>query len=40
MYEELTGKYFQNLAKKPHIVRSPEFNELALTRAMNRFWNK
>lgn len=40
MYEELTDKYFQDLLKKSHIVRSPKFNELALDRATARFWNK
>ncbi len=40
MYEELTDKYFQDLLKKSHIVRSPKFNELALDRATDRFWNK
>lgn len=40
MYEELTDKYFQDLLKKSHIVRSPEFNELALDRAVDRFWQK
>lgn len=40
MYEELTDKYFQDLLKKSHIVRSPEFNQLALDRAVDRFWQK
>jgi parvulin-like peptidyl-prolyl isomerase len=40
MYNELTDKYFQDLLEKSHIVRSPQFNELALDRAVDRFWNK
>ncbi len=40
MYNELTDKYFQDLMAKSHIVRSPQFSELALTRAVDRFWNK
>ena len=40
MYEELTDKYFEDLLKKSHIVRSPKFNELALDRAVDRFWQK
>ena len=40
MYNELTDKYFQDLLEKSHVVRSPQFNELALDRAADRFWNK
>jgi len=40
MYEELTDKYFQDLLKKSHIVRSPKFNDLALDLAVDRFWQK
>jgi parvulin-like peptidyl-prolyl isomerase len=40
MYNELTDKYFQDLTEKSHIVRSPQFSELALDRAADRFWNK
>ncbi len=40
MYNELTDKYFQDLTEKSHIVRSPKFSELALDRAVDRFWNK
>ncbi len=40
MYNELTDKYFDDLLKKSHITRSPEFNELALDRAVDRFWQK
>ena len=31
---------FQDLPEKPHMARSPKFNELALDRAVDRFWNK
>jgi len=40
MYNELTDKYFQDLMEKSHIVRSPQFSDLALQRAVDRFWNK
>ena len=40
MYNELTDKYFQELLDKSHIVRSPKFNELALDRAVKRYWGK
>ena len=40
MYNDLTDKYFQDLMAKSHIVRSPQFSELALDRAVDRFWNK
>jgi parvulin-like peptidyl-prolyl isomerase len=40
MYNDLTDKYFQDLMEKSHIVRSPQFSQLALDRAVDRFWNK
>lgn len=40
MYNELTQEYFKELLAKSHVVRAPQFNPLAVDRAVRRYWNQ